>query len=273
MKKNILVTTLVIILSAILLVGCGGSTADDEANKIIKVGATPSPHAEILEAIRGEVEAAGYELEIVEFQDYILPNTSLDTGELDANFFQHQPYLTDFNDNNGTDLVAVGVVHYEPLGIYKGSKSSIADLKAGDKIAVPNDTTNEARALQLLQAEGIIKLKDGVGLEATKIDIVENPYDVEIVELEAAVIPRSLPDLALAVINGNYALSAELTSDDAIAYEAADSEAAVEFANVIAVKAENEDSEKSKVLYQAITSDAVKAFIEDKYKGSVLIAF
>ncbi|NLY81475.1 MAG: metal ABC transporter substrate-binding protein [Clostridiales bacterium] len=272
MKKNILVTTLVIILSAILLVGCG-SSSDDEANKVIKVGATPSPHAEILEAVRGEVEAAGYELEIVEFQDYILPNTSLDTGELDANFFQHQPYLTDFNDNNGTDLVSVGVVHYEPLGIYKGSKSSIADLKAGDKIAVPNDTTNEARALQLLQAEGIIKLKDGVGLEATKIDIIENPYDVEIVELEAAVIPRSLPDLALAVINGNYALSAELTSDDAIAYEAADSEAAEEFANVIAVKSENKDSEKSKVLYQAITSDTVKSFIKDKYKGSVLIAF
>lgn len=272
MKKNILLTTLVIILSAILLVGCG-SSSDDEANKVIKVGATPSPHAEILEAVRGEVEAAGYELEIVEFQDYILPNTSLDTGELDANFFQHQPYLTDFNDNNGTDLVSVGVVHYEPLGIYKGSKSSIADLKAGDKIAVPNDTTNEARALQLLQAEGIIKLKDGVGLEATKIDIIENPYDVEIVELEAAVIPRSLPDLALAVINGNYALSAELTSDDAIAYEAADSEAAEEFANVIAVKSENKDSEKSKVLYQAITSDTVKSFIKDKYKGSVLIAF
>ena len=138
---------------------------------------------------------------------------------------------------------------------------------------MPKDTTYEARSFQLLQAEGIIKLKDGVGLEATKIDIIENPYDVEIVELEAAVIPRSLPDLALAVINGNYALSAELTSDDAIAYEAADSEAAEEFANVIAVKSENKDSEKSKVLYQAITSDTVKSFIKDKYKGSVLIAF
>ncbi|MBK5253870.1 MAG: MetQ/NlpA family ABC transporter substrate-binding protein [Peptostreptococcaceae bacterium] len=273
MKKNILVTTLVIVLSAILLVGCGGSTAEDEASKVITVGATPSPHAEILEFIRDDVEAAGYELEIVEFQDYILPNTSLESGELDANFFQHQPYLTDFNENNGTDLVSIGAVHYEPLGLYKGSKSSVADLEAGDKIAVPNDTTNEARALQLLQAEGIITLKDGVGLEATKIDIVENPYDIEIVELEAAVIPRSLPDLALAVINGNYALSADISSDDAIAYEAADSEAAEEFANIIAVKAGNEDSEKSKVLYEAITSDKVKAFIKDTYKGAVLPAF
>jgi D-methionine transport system substrate-binding protein len=272
MKKNILVTTLVIVLSAILLVGCGGNT-EEEAAKVIKVGATPSPHAEILEAIRDDVEAAGYELEIIEFQDYILPNTSLESGELDANFFQHQPYLTDFNENNDTDLVSVGAVHYEPLGLYKGSKSAIADLEAGDKIAVPNDTTNEARALQLLQAEGIITLKDGVGLEATKIDIVENPYDIEIVELEAAVIPRSLPDLALAVINGNYALSADITSDDAIAYEAADSEAAEKFANVIAVKAGNEDSEKSKVLYEAITSEAVRAFIEDTYKGAVLPTF
>jgi len=269
MKKSILTLVLVITLSA-LLVGCGSG---DSEEKVIKVGATPSPHAEILNYISEAVEEQGYTLEIVEFQEYILPNTSVDEGELDANFFQHQPYLTDFNEKNGTELISVGAVHYEPLGIYVGSKTEIAELEKGDKIGVPNDTTNEARALQLLQAEGVITLKDGVGLEATKIDIVENPYEIEIVELEAAIIPRSLPDLALAVINGNYAIDAGLTADDAIAFEAADSEAAEEFANILVVKTGNESEEFAQVLYSALTSESVREFIEEEYKGAVLPAF
>ena len=272
MKKNILTVLAVVALSALLLVGCGNESSEEES-RVIKVGATPSPHGEILNYISDAVEEQGYTLEIVEFQDYILPNTSVDEGELDANFFQHLPYLTDFNEKNGTDLISVGAVHYEPLGIYVGSKTKIADLEKGDKVGVPNDTTNEARALQLLQAEGVIRLKDGVGLQATKIDIIDNPYDIEIVELEAAIIPRSLPDLALAVINGNYAIDAGLTSDDAIAFEAADSEAAEEFANILVVKSGNENEDYIKVLYSALTSESVKEFIQEEYKGAVLPAF
>jgi len=273
MKKNILKLLLVVTLSSLLLVGCGNDSSDEAEDKVIKVGATPSPHAEILNYIATEVEEQGYTLEIVEFQDYVLPNTTVDEGELDANYFQHLPYLEDFNNNKNTKLASVGAIHYELLGIYVGVKTDIKGLEKGDKVGVPNDTTNEARALQLLQAEGVITLKDGVGLEATKIDIVENPYEIEIIELEAAIIPRSLPDLALAVINGNYAIDAGLTTGDAIAFESVDSEVAEEFANILVVKKGNENEEFAQVLYSALTSESARDFMEEEYKGAVLPAF
>ena len=278
MNKKVL-RVLAIALIAVLtlgLAGCGSSDSGSDSgseDKVITVGASPSPHAEILEAIASEVEAQGYTLEIVEFEDYVKPNQALTDGDIDANYFQHQPYLDDYNEKNGTDLVGVEKIHYEPLGVYKGTKSSFDELEEGDRIGVPNDTTNEARALQLLQAEGLITLKDGVGLQATRADIVDNPKNIEIVELEAAVIPQTLPDLALAVINGNYALSGGLTAGDAIAYEASDSEAAQEYGNVIAVRAGEENSEKTQVLLNAIKSETAREFIESEYQGSVVPLF
>lgn len=271
MKKTfkILVGVLTLVLSVGLLTGCGGKKED----KVIKVGASPAPHGEILEALKDEVKEKGYTLEIVEFEDYVKPNQALTDGDIDANFFQHQPYLTDYNKKNKTDIVGVKKIHFETLGIYKGSKSSLNDLSKGDKIGVPNDTTNEARALLLLEANGIIKLKQGVGLEATKKDIVSNPKGIEIVELEAAVIPKSLPDLALGVINGNYALSSGLKVTDSIANESSTSEAADEYANIIAVRKEDKDSEKTKILEEVLTSDACKKFIQKNYGNAVLPVF
>ena len=233
----------------------------------------PTPHAEILNSVADKLAEDGWTLEVVEFDDYVQPNVATTEGDVDANYFQHVPYLDQYNDENGTDLVAVGNVHYEAMGAYKGSKASFDELADGDKIGVPNDVTNEARALQLLAANGVITLKDGVGLEATKADIVENPKNIEIVELEAATIPASLPDLAIGVINANYALGAGLTTDDAVAYEAEDSEAAETYVNVIVVNAGNEESEKTKALVAAVQTDEVKAFIEEQYKGAVQAKF
>ena len=256
---------------------CGGSGGDEggkaSEDKTIKVAASPTPHAEILNSVADKLAEDGWTLEVVEFDDYVQPNVATTEGDVDANYFQHVPYLDQYNDENGTDLVAVGNVHYEAMGAYKGSKASFDELADGDKIGVPNDVTNEARALQLLAANGVITLKDGVGLEATKADIVENPKNIEIVELEAATIPASLPDLAIGVINANYALGAGLTTDDAVAYEAEDSEAAETYVNVIVVNAGNEESEKTKALVAAVQTDEVKAFIEEQYKGAVQAKF
>ncbi len=266
--RKISVLAAVLVLSLGILTGCGGSSSSD-ADKTIKVAASPTPHAEILNSISEELAKEGWTLEVIEFDDYVQPNVATTEGDVDANYFQHVPYLDQYNSENGTDLVAVGNVHYEAMGAYKGTKTSFDELADGDKIGVPNDVTNEARALQLLAANGVITLKEGVGLEATKTDIVENPHNVEIVELEAATIPGSLPDLAFGVINANYALGAGLTTADAVAYEAADSEAAETYVNVIVVNADNKDSEKTQALVKAVQTDAVKDFILEKYQGAV----
>ena len=245
----------------------------------IKVGASPVPHAAMLEAIKDDLAEMGVVVEIVEFTDYVLPNMSLEDGSIDANFFQHQPYLDDFNaseskkDSSWTTLVPLVAVHFEPMGLYKGKTASIDDLADGATIAVPNDPTNEARALLLLEANGLIKIAEGKGLEATAKDIVDNPKKIKIQEIEAAQVALSLQDVDLAVINGNYALEAGLTTDDAIAQEAKDSEAAVKYANVVAVRDGEQALPQFIALAQALTSDAMKTFLEETYKGSVAPAF
>ena len=203
----------------------------------ITVAASPTPHAEILAQAKPILEAEGWTLEVKEFQDYVQPNNVVESGEFDANYFQHIPYLENFNEEQGTHLVNAGGIHYEPFGIYPGTKSSLDDIAEGDTIAVPNDTTNEARALLLLQDNGILKLKDGAGLTATVLDIEENPYNVEILQLEAAQVPRVKDEVAFVVLNGNYALDAGFSvAKDSLAYEKSDSDAAKTYVNVIAVK-------------------------------------
>lgn len=272
MKKTITkVLALVLALSTVLaFTGCGDKATDD---KVIKVGATPAPHAEVLEVIKDDLEKEGYTLEIVEYNDYILPNTAVSEGELDANYFQHISYLNNFNDENGTDLVSAGAIHYEPFALYAGKTTAIAELKDGAQIAVPNDGTNEGRALKLLEAEGLIKLDPKAGFLATKLDIVENPKNLEIVEMEAAQLPRVLTTVDMAVINGNYAIGGGLKLADALAIEAGDSEAAEAYANVIAVAAGNENSDKIKALVKALQSEEVKQFMEEKYAGAVVALF
>jgi D-methionine transport system substrate-binding protein len=265
--------------AAFALAGCGSSdsstttSSSSSSDTVIRVGASPTPHAEILEAIKDEVAKEGFTLEIVEYNDYILPNTAVESGELDANYFQHITYLNNFNDENGTNLVNVADVHFEPFGLYSNTYTSLADLPEGAKIAVPNDTTNEARALLLLEQEGLIKLSDDAGLTATTLDIVENPKNLVINEIEAAQLPRTLDDVDLAAINGNYALQAGLDPASAIAVESDTSEAAAAYVNVVAVKAGNENTDKTNALVKAITSDTVKQFIEENYPGSVIAVF
>ena len=242
-----------------------------EEDRTIRVAASPVPHAEILEKARELLADEGWDLEIVEFDDYIQPNLVVESGEFDANYFQHIPYLNDFNAENGTDLVNAGGIHYEPFGIYPGTKSSLDELEDGDEIAVPNDTTNEARALLLLQANGVITLKEDAGLTATINDIVDNPKNVKITEMVAAQIPRVVSEVAYVVLNGNYALEAGFSvARDSIAYEASDSEAAKTYVNVIAVKAGNENSEKIQALVAALKSDEITGFINDSYDGAVV---
>lgn len=251
---------------------------DDEQNEEtlepIKVGASITPHSEILEVIKDSLAEKGYDLEIIQFTDYVQPNLTLENGEIDANYFQHKPYLEDFNEKQKTNLVSVADIHYEPFGIYPGKLENLSDLKEGDSIAIPNDGTNEARALLLLEAQGLITLKEGVGLTATKIDIVENPLKLNIMEIEAAQLARSLQDVAFAVINGNYAIQADLkVGEDAVATEDKDSIAAETYANVIAVKAGNEKEAKIVALIDALQSDIVKDFITNTYEGAVIPSF
>lgn len=238
---------------------------------MIKVAASATPHAEILEQAKPILKEQGYDLEVTVFDDYVQPNEVVESGEFDANYFQHKPYLDSFNAEKGTHLVSVGGIHYEPFGIYPGTKTKLDDISDGDKIALPNDTTNEARALLLLQDNGIIKLKDGVGLEATVNDIAENPHNVEIVELEAAQVARVTGEVAYVVLNGNYALEAGYSvSEDALAYEKSDSEAAQTYVNIIAVKEGNEDNAGIKALVDVLKSDEIKDYINETYDGAVI---
>ncbi|MEA5060557.1 MAG: MetQ/NlpA family ABC transporter substrate-binding protein [Candidatus Pelethousia sp.] len=239
----------------------------------IKVGASITPHAEILAAIKDDLATAGYDLEIVEFTDYVLPNTALENGELDANYFQHQPYLDDFNAENGTHLVSVAAIHYEPFGIYAGKTAGLDNLADGATVAIPNDGTNEARALLLLEAQGLIKLNEGTGLTATKLDIAENAKNLDIQEIEAAQLARALQDVDIAVINGNYAIQAGLKVKDALAVEDKDSMAAETYANVLVVKEGNENTDATKALVAALQSEAVREFIDATYEGAVIAKF
>ena len=263
---------LAVILALTLLLSfaaCGKKTD----SKTIKVGASPAPHAAILEVAAKLLEKDGYTLEIVEFDDYILPNTALDGGELDANYFQHITYLNNFNEEYGISLVSAAGIHYEPFGIYAGKSASLDSLPDGAKISVPNDATNEARALLLLEQEGLIVLKEGVGLSATKDSIVENPHGYTIVETKAELLTATLSDVDAAVINGNYAIDAGLKVSEALAVESADGTAAEAYVNVIAVKSGSENSEKIQALIKALESPEVKSFIEDTYDGAVVPLF
>ena len=276
MKKKILALALAGVLVVGALTGCGSSKSESSEKKTddkkITVAASATPHAEILEEAKTLLKDKGYELEVKVFDDYEQPNNVVESGEFDANYFQHVPYLEQFNEEKGTHLVVAGKIHYEPFGIYPGTKKDLKDIAKGDKIAVPNDTTNEARALLLLQDNGIIKLKDGAGIKATVNDIEENPNNIEIVELEAAQVPRVVNEVAYVVLNGNYALEANYTvKKDALAYEKSDSEAAKTYVNVIAVKEGNENSEKIKALVDVLKSDSIKKFIDEKYDGAVIV--
>ena len=274
--KRIAAILLTGVLAAGVLAGCGRS-GDNEAepkgseDKTIKVAASATPHAEILEEAKGLLKEKGYDLEVTVFDDYVQPNEVVESGEFDANYFQHAPYLESFNKEKGTHLAAAGEIHYEPFGIYPGTKSDLSELADGDTIAVPNDTTNEARALLLLQDNGIITLKDGAGLEATVNDIAENPYNVEIQELAAESVARVADEVAYVVLNGNYALQAGFSvAKDALAYEKSDSEAAKTYVNVIAVKEGNEDNEAVKALVDVLKSDEIKDYINETYDGAVV---
>lgn len=251
----------------------GASASTSLEGTTLKVGATPAPHAEILEVVKDTLADQGITLEIVSFNDYIQPNTAVESGDLDANYFQHITYMNDFNQANGTHLVDAADVHYEPFGLYAGKTTSLDALADGAQVAVPNDATNEARALLLLQQEGLITLKEGAGLTATKADIAENPKNLDIVELEAAQVPSRLGDVDLAVINGNYALGAGLKVADALAIESADGEAAKAYVNVLAVKEGRENDPAIQALAAALTSDTVKTYIEDTYQGAVVPVF
>ncbi len=269
MKKTISLILAVLLLT-VALCGCGQKA---ESNKI-RVAATAVPHAEILEVAKEVLAKEGYELEIVVYTDYVQPNLVVDKGELDANYFQHTPYMNQFNAENGTKIVSAGLIHYEPFGIFAGKTSSIDALPDGAQISIPNDATNGARALLLLQQEGILKLKDGAGIEATVYYIVENPKNVQIVEMEAAQLTISLQDVDLSVINGNYALAAGLNpATDAVALEDASGTAAQTFANLVGVKEGNENSPAIKALVAALQSEQVKSFINEKYQGSVVAIF
>ncbi len=245
--------------------------AEVESKGEITVAASPTPHAEILAAAADILAKEGWTLKITEFEDYVQPNLVVDNGEIDANYFQHIPYLDDFNEENGTSLVSVGGIHYEPFGIYPGTKSNLSDLAEGDVIAVPNDTTNEARALLLLQDNGVIKLADEAGLKATVKDIIDNPYNIKIQELEAAQVSRVKDEAAFVVLNGNYALEAGFSvAHDAVAYETSDSEAAQTYVNVLVVKEGNENEEGIQALVNVLKSDEIKQYIIDTYDGAVV---
>ncbi len=287
MKKRILATLLASVLAIGSLTACGGSSKEESADAaastqaesnaasgdltVIKVAASETPHSQILEQAKPILAEQGYDLQVTVFSDYVQPNNVVEDGDFDANYFQHIPYLDSFNEEQGTHLVNAGGIHYEPFGIYPGTKSSLDDIAEGDTIAVPNDTTNEARALLLLQDNGLIKLKDGAGLTATVNDIEENSKNLEILEFEAASVALHKDEVSYLVLNGNYALEAGFSvGKDSIAYESSDSEAAKTYVNVIAVKEGNENSDAVKALVDVLKSDAIKTYINDTFDGAVV---
>ena len=244
------------------------TTTDASEDKVITVGATITPHSEILSVVAENLKEQGYELKIVEYNDYVLPNTALEAGDLDANYFQHVPYLDDFNAENGTHIVSAAAVHFEPMGIYAGKTAKIEDIQKGASVAVPNDTTNEARALLLLEAQGLLKLKADAGIKATILDIEENPYELDIKELEAAQVPKAIQDVDIAVVNGNYALEAGL--GEALVTEAKDSLAAETYGNIIATSEAKKNDAAILALVRVLQGPEVSKFIKEKYDGAVV---
>lgn len=275
-KKSILSVVLAGVL-AIGLIGCGGtgsngSGSDSKDDKVIKIGVTPKPHKEIVDAAVPLLEKEGYKVEITEFNDYVQPNTAVEEGSLDVNFFQHTPYLNEQVQSRGLHLKSVAAIHLEPMGLYSKKITSLDELKDGSTIAVPNDPSNEARALKLLAANGLIKIKDGELV--TPADITENPKNLQFSELEAAAVPRAVDDVDAAVINGNYAIEAGFDpTANAIVKEDKDSEAAKPYANIVVVKEGNENLEKIQALIKALTSDEVRDFINKEYNGAVIPVF
>ena len=291
MKKRLLASVAAGVLALSVLAGCAAKetaapaeeakatestekidNAEEKTDKkVSKVAASATPHAELLEQVKPILAEQGIDLEITVFDDYVQPMNVVEDGEFDANYFAHVPYVEQFNAEQGTHIVNAGGIHYEPFGIYPGTKKALSELADGDVIAVPNDTTNEARALLLLQDNGIIKLKEGAGLTATINDITENPKNIEIKELEAAQVARVIPEVAFVVLNGNYALEAGLSvAKDSIAFEASDSEAAKTYVNIVAVKEGNENNAEIKALVDALKSDTIKQYIKDTYDGAVV---
>ena len=297
MKNRVIAVLAASTLAAGILAGCGSSSADTktadtaateaaatteeatteaapaDGDNVIKVAASQTPHSEILAAVKDLLAEEGYDLEVTVFEDYVQPNNVVESDEFDANYFQHVNYLNSFNEENGTHLAIAdnGKIHYEPFGIYGGTKTSLDDIADGDAIAIPNDTTNEARALLLLQQEGLIKLNDGVGVTATVNDVAENPHNLELIEVEAAQVPKQLPSVAFGVINGNYALEAGLNvATDDLATESAEGDAIQQYVNVIAVKEGNESSAKIKALTDALHSETAVKYINDTYQGAVV---
>lgn len=279
--------------AALLLAGCSGTASSSQGSSapqstsqassqasqaasgeltVVKVGASPSPHAEMLEQVKPLLAEQGIDLQIVEFDDYVMPNTALEEGDLDANFFQHQPYLDDFNEKNGTHIVSIADVHFEALGVYSDKVTSLEELSDGAVVGIPSDNTNGARALQLLAAQGLIELDPEAGLSATELDVTKNPKNLKFEALEAAQLPASLPDLDIAVINGNYALGAGIT-DKLLACEDTSSEAAQTYPNVLCVREGDEERPELVALKEALLSDTVKDFIVEAYPGVVIPLF
>ena len=277
MKRKSILSLLLTGALAISLIGCGNTNKEAETgskgeDKTITIGVTPVPHKEIVEEIKPDLEAEGYTVKIVEFTDYVTPNTSLAEGELDANYFQTVAYLDETNEGKGLDLTYTKGIHLEPLGVYSSTIKSLDELKEGATVAVPNDPSNEARALKLLAANGLIKIKDGELV--TPADITENPKNLQFSELEAAAVPRAVDDVDAAVINGNYAIEAGFDpTTNAIVKEDKDSEAAKPYANIVVVKEGNENLEKIQALIKALTSDEVRDFINKEYNGAVIPVF
>ena len=291
--KKLLALTLALVL-CLGLAACGGGTSTDTDTNAdtssdadtngdaaangetitLTVGATPNPHAEILAQVKDDLAAEGIDLVVKEYSDYVVPNTAVEEGDLDANYFQHTPYMEKFNEENGTHLVSVGKIHYEPMGIYPGLTKTLEELPDGATIAVPNDATNEARALQLLAAQGLIELKEDAGLNATPNDITSNPTHLQFKELEAAMLPQTASEVDLSVINSNFAMEGGMNpATDSLASEDADSEAAQTFANIIAVKEGHENDPAIQALVKALQSDKVKEYIEKTYSGAVVAVF